>query len=121
MESFETVSVNTSAFFDLTFWAPLKILSPFCIMAFIFFIFCKSPFARDNTKFARHLPYAMFLFIKSFLYGTLFFLVFFYDFPSRTWSLWKFPEEMLLSSAFVGVFAGYEAISGLISFFQYND
>lgn len=118
MKSFETITVNTFAFFELTFWNPLKLLFPFYIIAFIIFILCKSSFAKDNTKFTRFLPYALFLFIKSFLYGVLFFLIFFFDFSSHTWSPWKFPEEMLLSSAFVGIFAGYEAISGILSILQ---
>ena len=114
MESFETVTVNTAAFFEMALVLPLKATVFLFLFLLTFGAIGKWVIGADNAFVSANIPYAFFLLFKVLIYGFLFLLVFFYDFSTEVW-IWALPERMPLSSAFVGVLAAYEAVSCLIS------
>lgn len=114
MNSFETIPVNTADFLNLVLAIPFKYTVMLFPALLAFRAIVKWTFEADASVSPANVLYAFFLLFKTSVYEALFFLVFFYDFTNRVW-VWAFPKEMLLSSAFVGVLAAYEAISCLIN------
>lgn len=114
MRSFETTLVDTDLFWEMALIMPAKVVIGVLLAVFILWLIFRPSDGADRMGSVKNMPYAIFLICRAIIYGLLFLLVFFYDFAENIWVM-EFPEKISLSSAFVGVLAVYEAISGLIS------